>query len=155
MLKVLNICNHIDSWFLSDVVSRSHVDARKAIKFKPGVKPSKVKSLVKNQIQTQDCGWILILSSHGFLLGWSENVFRQYLIQSPNFLLSRKSYTWNHIWNMFQFSVIDLFYTLQVLFKNPSLSCRLISPFWKVSSGKFGKLSASGGEVFFRLNQGR
>ena len=53
MLKVLNICNYIDSWFLSDVVPRSHVDARKAIKFKPGVKPSKVKSPVKNQIQTQ------------------------------------------------------------------------------------------------------
>ena len=53
MLKVLNICNYIDSWFLSDVVPRSHVDARKAIKFKPGVKPSKVKPPVKKQIQTQ------------------------------------------------------------------------------------------------------
>ena len=53
MLKVLNICNYIDSWFLSDVFPGSHVDARKAIKFKPGVKPSKVKSPVKNQIQTQ------------------------------------------------------------------------------------------------------
>ena len=51
MLKVLNICNYIDSWFLSDVFPGSHVDARKAIKFKPGVKPSKVKPPVKNQIK--------------------------------------------------------------------------------------------------------
>ena len=35
------------------MVPGSHVDARKAIKFKPGVNPSKVKPPVKNQIQTQ------------------------------------------------------------------------------------------------------